>query len=75
MTKSFCKDRFSVQLKVSDIFRTNKDGNEIYNDQMVMNLLNRYDSRSVSVTLRYQFNAKTYKKHSHSNIEKELKRL
>lgn len=75
ITKSFCKDRFSVQLKATDIFRTNKDGNEIYNDKMVMNLLNKYDSRSVSVTSRWLFNEKTYKRYSHSQVDTEIRRL
>ena len=40
-----------------------------------MNLLNTYDYRAVSLTLRYQLNPKDYKQHSHSNIDSELKRL
>ena len=74
-TKSFCKDRFNVQLKVNDIFNTKKDGNRIYSDRMTMNLLNTYDSRAVSLTLRYQLHQKDYKKHSHSSVDKELRRL
>lgn len=74
-TKTFWHDRISLQLKVNDIFNTQKDGNEIYSDRMTMNLLNTYDYRAVSLTLRYQLNPKDYKQHSHSNIDSELKRL
>lgn len=38
--KTFCHDRLSVQLKINDIFDSKKDGNDIYNDRMVMHLLN-----------------------------------
>lgn len=74
-TKSFCHDRFSVQLKVSDIFNTQRDGNKIYSDRMTMNLLNVYDFRAISLTLRYQLHQKDYKQHRHSNVDEELKRL
>lgn len=74
-TKSFCQDRFSVQLKVNDIFNTQKDGNKIYNDCMTMKLLNTYDFRAISLTLRYQLHQKNYKSHRHSNVDEELKRL
>ena len=73
--KTLCHDRLSVQLKVNDIFNSKKDGNEIYNDQMVMHLLNRYDFRAVSVTLRYKLNSKDYKSHSHSDADQEIRRL
>lgn len=42
---------------------------------MTMNLLNSYDYRAASLTLRYQLNQKDYKQHSHSKIDSELKRL
>lgn len=74
-TKSFCRDRFSVQLKVNDIFNTQKDGNMIYSERMTMNLQNTYDSRAVSLTLRYNFNDKSYKQRNHSNVNEEIKRL
>lgn len=74
-TKSFCHERFSVQLKVNDIFNTQRDGNKIYSDRMTMNLLNTYDSRALSLTLRYQLHQKDYKQHRHSNVNEELKRL
>ena len=73
--KTLYHDRLSVQLKVNDIFNSKKDGNEIYNDQMVMHLLNRYDFRAVSVTLRYKLNSKDYKSHSHSDADQEIRRL
>ena len=73
--KTLFHDRLSVQLKVNDIFDSKKDRNDIYNDQMVMRLLNRYDFRAVSITLRYKLNSKEHKSHSHSDTDQELKRL
>ena len=74
-TKSFLNERLSLQLKANDIFHTNKDGNEVYGDCMTMNIINTYDSRAVSFTISYLLNQKSYKRHSNSNIEKELDRL
>ncbi|WP_346748827.1 outer membrane beta-barrel family protein [Prevotella jejuni] len=74
-TKRFCHDRFSVQLKVDDIFNTQKDGNKIHSDRMIMNLLNTYDFRAISLTLRYQLHQKDYKHHQDGNVDEELRRL
>jgi len=74
-TKSFCHDNFSLQLKVNDIFNTQKDGNKIYSNRMTMELLNTYDFRAISLTLRYQLHNKDYNQHSHSNVDKEINRL
>lgn len=74
-TKSFCHDLFSVQIKANDIFNTQKDGNRVYSERMTMDLLNTYDFRAVSLTLRYNFNDKSYKQHSHSNVNEELRRF
>lgn len=73
--KTFCHDRLSVQLKINDIFDSKKDGNDIYNYRMVMHLLNRYDFRAVSLTLGYKVNSKDDTSHSHSDADKEVKRL
>lgn len=75
LSKSFCKERFNLQLKINDIFNTNKDGNDIYNAKMIMNLLNRYDYRAVSLTFRYQFNKEQSNKHDTHRIDNEIKRL
>lgn len=40
-----------------------------------MDLLNTYDFRAVSLTLRYNFNDKSYEQHSHSNVNEELRRF
>ena len=74
-TKSFCHDLFSVQIKANDIFNTQKDGNRVYSERMTMDLLNTYDFRAVSLTLRYNFNDKSYEQHSHSNVNEELRRF
>lgn len=74
-TKSFCHDLFSVQIKANDIFNTQKDGNRVYSERMTMDLLNTYDFRAVSLTLRYNFNDKSDEQHSHSNVNEELRRF
>lgn len=75
LTKSFNKNKYSIQLKFNDILKTKRDGNVLYNEKMIMNLLNSYDSRSVSITFRYRFNSLKEKSHKNSHIDSEINRL
>lgn len=56
-TKSFFDNRLRVELKGHDIFNTLKEGNLVYNNQMQLYQLNRFDSREVELTVRYNFNS------------------
>lgn len=75
LIKTFEKGRYSIQLKFSDIFKSMKDGNTLFNDQMTMDLINSYDSRKVTLTFRYQFNSIKNKERKNSFIENEINRL
>lgn len=68
-------DRLSLQLKANDLFWTQRDGNIVYSNRMNMHLLNKYDSRYVSLTVRYQLNAHKHKEHVQKEVQKEINRL
>jgi len=57
LSKTFFHDKLSVQLKGMDIFNGYMDGNLIYNKQMHLYDLNRYNSRKIGITFRYNFNS------------------
>lgn len=73
--KTFKKGKYSIQLKLNDIFKTMKDGNTLFNDKMTMNLTNSYDSRKVTLTFRYRFNSIKNKERKNSFVENEINRL
>lgn len=75
LVKTFLNDRLSLQLKVNDLLWTQRDGNIVYSDRMNMHLLNKYDSRYISLTVRYQFNAHKHKEYVQKEVEKEINRL
>lgn len=75
LIKTFSKDRYAIQLKLNDVFKTMKDGNTIFNDKMIMNLNNSYDSRKITLTFRYRFNSIKNKDRKISFIEDEINRL
>lgn len=57
ITKTLFNDKLSIQLKGLDLFNGYKDGNLLYNKQMQLYQLNRYDKRMFELTVRYKFNA------------------
>lgn len=75
LVKTFLHDRLSLQLKANDLFWTQRDGNIVYSNRMNMHLLNKYDSRYVSLTVRYQLNAHKHKEHVQKEVQKEINRL
>ena len=72
LTKSFFNDRFSVMLRGSDLFHTQRAENLIYLNQMRVLQSQSSDTREVSVTLRYKFNTtrSKYKGTGAGNAEK-----
>lgn len=54
--KSFLKDALSVELKGTDLLDTNKDYYHLYSGDYNIYQKNSYDTREVSVTVRYKFN-------------------
>lgn len=55
--KSFMNDAFSIELKGTDLFLTNKEYNLLQCSAVSIYQINSYDTREFSVTLRYKFNA------------------
>ena len=72
LTKTFLKDRLSLKVGVSDIFRT-RESVVLCNHQMNSAQTNLYDSRHFDLTLRYSFNATSnkYKGTGAGNAEKQ----
>lgn len=56
ITKTFCDNRLTVQLKGYDLLDGYRDGNLLYNQQMQMDILNRTDRRKVGISVKYKFN-------------------
>ncbi len=75
ITKSFFKDQLSIAVKGHDLFRGQKDGNLLYNQQMEFFQLNRYDSRKIELTVRYKFNSAKSKYKGTGVGDAEINRL
>ena len=55
--KSFCKDRWSVKLQCNDLFSTANSGMVLRSDVREIRMKKKLDTRNISVTVRYKFNA------------------
>lgn len=75
ITKSFFNDRLNLSLKGHDVFLQSKDGNLLYNAQMELYQMNRYDSRQLEFTVRYRFNTARSKYKGTNAGESEINRL
>lgn len=75
LTKSFLNDRLNVSLKGHDAFWQSKDGNLLYNAQMELYQMNRYDTRKLELTVRYRFNTAKSKYKGTGAGESEINRL
>jgi hypothetical protein len=75
ITKSFFKDQLSIAVKGHDLFKGKKDGNLLYDSQMELYQLNRYDSREFELTVRYKFNSAKSKYKGTGAGDKEINRL
>lgn len=75
IVKSFLDDQLRVELKGHDIFKGKKDGNLLFNKQMELYQLNRYDSREIELTLRYKFNSSRSKYKGTGAGQEEINRL
>ena len=56
LRKSFLGDELTVELNGNDLLYQQWDGGILYNPKMQIEQVNRYKTRSVSITLRYKFN-------------------
>ena len=75
LTKSFFNDRLSLSIKGHDVFWQNRDGNLLYNSQMELYQMNRYDSRELEFTVRYRFNTAKSKYKGTGAGESEINRM
>ena len=75
LTKSFLNDKLQVAIKGHDLLRGKKDANLLYNHQMDLYQLNRYDSREVELTVRYKFNSAKSKYKGTGVGQDEINRL
>lgn len=71
-TKTFFKGALELNVKGSDLFYTRKDNVHMYGNREEISQRNRYDSRELGITLRYNFNASKlkYKGKGAGNSEK-----
>ena len=75
LTKSFLNDKLQVAIKGHDLLTGKKDANLLYNHQMDLYQLNRYDSREVELTVRYKFNSAKSKYKGTGVGQEEINRL
>ena len=75
LTKSFLNDQLRLELKGRDLFYRRKDGNLLYNHQMQLYQVNRYDSREIELTVRYNFNTAKSKYKGTNAGDAEIKRF
>nr|MBS9768769.1 TonB-dependent receptor family protein [Flavobacteriaceae bacterium] len=75
LTKSFLNDNLTIELKGHDIFKGQKNGNLLYNRQMYLNALNRWDSRKFEFTIRYKFNTTRSKYKGKGAGSSEIRRM
>lgn len=71
--KAFDKDRWSIKLQGTDLFNTSRTAVTIYSDIRKMDMHKFLDTREVSLTIRYTFNAtrSKYKGTGAGNEEKQ----
>lgn len=56
LVKTFFNDKLSIKLEGTDLFHKMKDSNRLYDRQTILWNSNTYDTREVSLTIRYKFN-------------------
>ncbi len=71
--KSFTNDTWSVKLQFNDVFETNQQRITLYDALSIMNVNKIYDTRDLSMTIRYNFNVvrPRYKGRGAANAEKD----
>lgn len=73
--KAFLNDQLSVNVRVNDIFASQRNNSIIYGNHMVFNKWNYSDSRNLQVTVRYKFNSTSSKYRGTGAANEELQRL
>ena len=75
VTKFFWNDKLSVKLSGTDLFHGIKSGNHLYYNRATSLQINKYDSRKVTLTVRYKFNVARTKYKGSGAGESEKERL
>lgn len=70
--KSFANDTWSVKMQLNDVFSTNRQRFTSYDALTILNINKLYDTRDLSLTIRYNFNTarSRYKGSGAANTEK-----
>lgn len=73
LSKSFLKDRLTLQLQAFDIFKTNHLKYSIYTEHLNHNINKDFDTRSIYLSISYKFNSvrSKYKGTGAGNDEKD----
>lgn len=75
ITKSFLNNSLRIELKGNDLLYKRKEGNLLYNHQMQLYQVNRFDSREIELTVRYNFNTAKSKYKGTNAGDAEIKRF
>jgi hypothetical protein len=75
ITKSFLNNSLRIELKGNDLLYKRKEGNLLYNHQMQLYQVNRFDSREIELTIRYNFNTAKSKYKGTNAGDAEIKRF
>lgn len=75
VNKTFLNDQLSINLRVNDIFASQRNSYLIYGDKVILDKWNYSDSRSFRVSVRYRFNTTRSKYRGSGAANEELKRL
>lgn len=73
--KSFLNDKLSVKLSGTDLFHGQKTGNRLFYNRMSSHQIMEYNSREVSLTIRYKFNTTRNKYKGTGAANDEFRRL
>jgi len=75
VTKFFLNNKLSLKLSGTDLFHGIKSGNRLYYNRASSLQINKYDSRKVTLTVRYKFNVVRTKYKGSGAGESEKERL
>lgn len=75
LNKTFMNDRMSVNLRVNDIFASQRSSYIIYGDCMQFDKWNYSDTRNIRLTVSYKFNSTRSKYRGTGAANEELNRL
>ncbi len=75
LNKTFLDERLALNLRITDLFASQRNSHTIYGEYMQFDKWNYSDTRSVRLTVRYKFNATRSKYNGTGAANDELNRL